>query len=100
LLNGVFGTICVGLFSHPDRLFRSANPEHVAGLFYGGGAKQLVTQLTGVVACGVYVLIVAAAAWLILKATMGIRVSPQEEQEGLDIGEHGNQAYYGFLFSE
>ena len=50
LLNGVFGTICVGLFATPDRLARAGNPAAVAGLFYGGGTQQLITQLTGVAA--------------------------------------------------
>jgi Amt family ammonium transporter len=98
LLNGVFGTLCVGLFSEPGRIGRSGNAEHKAGLFYGGGAEQFIDQLIGVLACGAYVMVVAGAAWLILKLTMGIRVSAEEEHEGLDIGEHGNQAYYGFMF--
>jgi Amt family ammonium transporter len=97
LLNGVFGTICVGLFSHPDKIGRAGNSAFQAGLLYGGGAKQLITQLTGVAACAGYVLLVSAVAWLVLKATMGIRVSAQEEQEGLDIGEHGNEAYPNFV---
>ena len=41
-------------------------------------------------------MVVAAVAWLVLKSTVGIRVSAEEEHEGLDIGEHGNRAYYGF----
>ncbi|MBI1347841.1 ammonium transporter [bacterium] len=100
LLNGVFGTLCVGLFSHPDRIARSANPEHVAGLFYGGGAKQLITQAIGVAACAGYVLVVASVAWLLLKFTTGIRVTAEEEVGGLDHGEHGNEAYHGFQFTE
>jgi Amt family ammonium transporter len=98
LLNGVFGTLCVGLFSHPDRIGRSANDAHVAGLFYGGGMEQLITQAIGVLACGAYVLVVAGAAWFLLKFTMGIRVHAEEEHSGLDLAEHGNQAYYGFQF--
>jgi Amt family ammonium transporter len=96
LVNGVFGTLCVGLFSTQDRLYRSANPEHVAGLFYGGGSKQVITQLIGIGACAAYVLVVSAIAWVVLKGTVGIRVSKEEEIEGLDHGEHGNDAYYGF----
>jgi Amt family ammonium transporter len=46
------------------------------------------------------VLVVASIAWLVLKATIGIRVSAEEEHEGLDIGEHGNRAYYGFVSSD
>jgi Amt family ammonium transporter len=96
LLNGVFGTLCVGLFSHPDKLARSANAEHKAGLFWGGGMDQLITQATGVVAVAGYVLAVSAVAWIVIKVTMGLRVSPEEEKEGLDHGEHGNEAYHGF----
>lgn len=98
LLNGVFGTLCVGLFSEPGRIGRSGNAEHKAGLFYGGGAEQFIDQLIGVLACGAYVLVVAAAAWIILKVVMGIRVTEAEEIEGLDVAEHGNQAYFGFQF--
>jgi Amt family ammonium transporter len=97
LLNGVFGTIAVGLFATPDRLARAGNPAAVAGLFYGGGAQQLITQLTGVAACAVFVLVTSAITWLVLKYTMGIRVSPEEEMTGLDIGEHGNEAYPNFV---
>jgi Amt family ammonium transporter len=97
LLNGVFGTICVGLFATPDRLVRAGNDAAKAGLFYGGGADQLITQLIGVAACAVYVLIAVSLAWLILKATVGIRVSRDEEIEGLDVGEHGNDAYPNFV---
>jgi Amt family ammonium transporter len=99
LLNGVFGTICVGLFATPDRLARAGNPKAVAGLFYGGGAQQLITQLTGVAACAAFVLVTSTIAWTVLKYTMGIRVSPEEEREGLDIGEHGNEAYPNFVKS-
>ncbi len=98
LLNGVFGTLCVGLFAHPDRIGRAANPEATAGLFYKGGFHQLITQLIGVLACAGYVLAVSLIAWIILKAVVGIRVSPEEEIEGLDYGEHGNEAYHGFQF--
>ncbi len=99
LLNGIFGTLCVGLFATPDRIGRSGNPAAKAGLFYGGGLDQLITQLTGVLACAVYVVVVSAAAWMLLRATMGIRVSPEEEREGLDLGEHGNEAYPYFVTS-
>lgn len=101
LLNGVFGTICVGLFATPDRITRAGNPAAKAGLFYAGsdGAQQLITQLIGIAACAGYVMVVSLVAWMILKATVGIRVSPEEEFEGLDHGEHGNEAYHGFQFA-
>jgi ammonium transporter, Amt family len=97
LVNGVFGTLCVGIFGHPELIGRSANTAHTAGLFYGGGTGQLITQLIGVGATAAYVLVVASVAWLMLKFTVGIRVSREEEIEGLDIGEHGNDAYHGFV---
>jgi Amt family ammonium transporter len=68
-----------------------------AGLFFGGGTKQLVAQLVGVLAVGAYVVPVSAIAWMLIKATVGLRVSAAEEIEGLDIGEHGNEAYHGFV---
>jgi Amt family ammonium transporter len=111
LVNGVFGTLCVGLFSHPDLIARSANPEHKWGLWYalfppegasafqGNPFAQLITQFVGVISCALYVAAVAALAWLIIKATAGMRVSREEELEGLDIGEHGNEAYHGFVLT-
>lgn len=85
LVNGVFGTLAVGLF-HTD-----------GGLFLGGGAGRLMTQLTGVAAVGVATFALSAVAWYILKVTIGIRVSAAEEADGLDIGEHGMDAYPGFV---
>ena len=66
------------------------------GLFFGGGFKLLIAQLIGVVAVGAFTFVVALIAWLALKATMGIRVSREEEIRGLDLGEHGMEAYAGF----
>jgi len=97
LLNGVFGTFCVGLFATPDRIARAGNPAAKAGLFYGGGTDQLIAQVIGIVSCAAYVLALSAIAWLVLKYTIGIRVSREEEMEGLDIGEHGNSAYPNFV---
>jgi Amt family ammonium transporter len=99
LINGVFGTLCVGIFSDPVRLHgRTLNDalKGRGGILYTGKADQLMVQLTGVVACCVYVVIVSAVVWLALKYTIGIRVKPEEEIEGLDMGEHGNVAYHGF----
>ncbi len=92
LVNGIFGTICVGLFAK-DGITGTATGN---GLFYGGGFKLLGAQLAGVVTVGLFVFITAIVSWAILKAVMGIRVSREEELRGLDIGEHGNEAYAGF----
>jgi Amt family ammonium transporter len=91
LVNGVFGTICVGLFCMKEMI-----PSKENGLFIDGSTTQLIAQLKGVVGCAVYVFPVALVVWLIIKFTIGMRVSREEELEGLDVGEHGNEAYYGF----
>jgi Amt family ammonium transporter len=97
LVNGVFGTLCIGLFSHPDLISRGAGLK--AGVLYGGGMDQLIVQLTGVAATAAYVIVVSAICWLAIKATLGLRVSREEELEGLDHGEHGNEAYHGFVMT-
>jgi Amt family ammonium transporter len=92
LANGIFGTICVGLFAQ-DQFIPNTTGN---GLFFGGGTTLLVAQLTGVAAVGAFTFIVSYAVWYLLKITMGIRVSEKEEVEGLDIGEHGMEAYPDF----
>jgi len=67
------------------------------GLFFGGGTKQLIAQLVGVLMVGAYVVPVSAICWLLIKAVVGLRVGAHEEVGGLDIGEHGNEAYHGFV---
>jgi Amt family ammonium transporter len=94
LLNGVFGTLAVGLWADPS-VAPVAGPP--AGLFAGGGLTPFLTQLLGVVAAGGYTFVIALGAWGILKATMGLRVTAEEELEGLDIGEHGMTAYPDFV---
>ena len=92
LFNGVFGTICVGLFA-VDKITGAATGN---GLFYGGGATLLMAQLKGIVAVGAYTMVVSFVFWYVIKAVFGLRVSKEEEEEGLDIGEHGQVAYPNF----
>ncbi len=92
LVNGIFGTLCVGLFAQ-NKIVGIATGN---GLFYGGGTKLLMSQLSGVLAVALFTFIISLVLWLILKYAMGIRVSLKEEIEGLDIGEHGNSAYPEF----
>src|SRR3972149_1244962 len=89
LVNGVWGTFSLGLFA--------ADIGGIKGLFYGGGTAQLFAQIKGIVAVGVYVVVVSLICWSVIKAVMGLRVGAEEESEGLDIGEHGMQAYPDFL---
>lgn len=90
---GVFGTLCVGLFAQEGVTTLSTRN----GLFYGGGAGLLGTQLLGIAAVGAFVFAASLVLWWVLKKTMGIRVTREEEIAGLDIGEHGNHAYPDFV---
>jgi Amt family ammonium transporter len=84
---GAFGTICVGLFATEDTDFWQQ------GLFYGGGTSQLVSQVIGVVAIAAFVAVTAGILFMVLKATVGLRVSEEEELAGLDVLEHGAPGY-------
>jgi len=92
LVNGIFGTLAVGLFAQ-DKITGTATGN---GLFFGGGFKLLAAQATGVVAVGAFTFVVAFAAWYVIEQVMGLRVSPEEEIAGLDLGEHGTKAYPDF----
>jgi Amt family ammonium transporter len=89
-INGIWGTVAVGIFGQ-EALGLSNN-----GLVYAGGLTQLGIQILGVSAT---VIFIAAAMGLIFKVidlTIGLRVSREEELRGLDIGEHGLESYAGF----
>ena len=88
---GALGTLAVGLFASP-RLVEAAGVG-TEGLFYGGGFSQLGVQALGVVAVGAWALGASALVFALIKATVGLRVTPEEEIEGLDIGEHGMFGY-------
>jgi Amt family ammonium transporter len=92
LVNGVFGTLAVGLFAQ-DKITGTATGN---GLFFGGGFKLLAAQAAGVVAVGIFTFIVAFVVWYVIKMVMGLRVSIEEEIAGLDLGEHGTKAYPDF----
>ncbi len=92
LVCGMFGTLALGLFAQ-DQFMPGTTGN---GLLYGGGAKLFVAQLAGVIGVGLFTFCTALIGWGLLKATVGIRVSPEEEMEGLDIGEHGITAYPEF----
>ncbi len=91
--NGLLGTICVGLFA--------CGTETVAtkGLFYGGGFSFLGIQLLGLLIIGLWTAVTMTITFLIIKNTLGLRVSEEEEIRGLDVMEHGlESAYAGFNF--
>ena len=99
-LNGIWGTIAVGLFataSAPGYSIANAAGEQITGLFYGGGFELLGLQLTGFASVAVWTAITITVTFLIIKATIGIRASREEEIIGLDATEHGlPSAYAGF----
>jgi len=77
LVCGIWGTLATGIWGTYDN-------------------ASVVTQLIGIAAYGAFCFVIAASLFLILKATLGIRVPEDEELRGLDIGEHGMEAYSGF----
>jgi ammonium transporter, Amt family len=88
LVNGVFGTLAVGLFGVKDL---GGLPK--GGLFTGGGTEQLLIQAKGVLAVGAFTFVAAYVVWYAIKLAMGVRVSAQDEASGLDIAEIGMEAY-------
>ncbi len=78
---GALGTLLVGLFATDG------------GLFYGGGASLLISQFIGVISIGAWAFGTGLILFQVLKATVGLRVTEQEEREGLDIHEHGQSSY-------
>jgi Amt family ammonium transporter len=83
-VNGVWGTLAAGLFNMDT------------GLFYGGGFKQLGVQALGAATAFVWAFGLGLVLFFAIKATIGLRVTPEEEAKGLDLGEHGMEAYSGF----
>ncbi|HZG41290.1 MAG TPA: ammonium transporter [Nodosilinea sp.] len=97
LVCGIWGTLAVGLFANPNNFTQGGDAEAISGLFYGGGIGQLGAQILGILSIGLFTVVISSIFWLILKSVLGLRVSAEEEMKGLDIGEHGMEAYSGFL---
>jgi Amt family ammonium transporter len=88
LVNGIWGTLSVGLFATANAPGGGAN-----GLFNGGGFESLKVQVIGIVAVSAFTLAITLVGWGLIKATMGLRVSEAEEIQGLDLSEMGMEAY-------
>ena len=99
-LNGIWGTLAVGLFatpSAPGYAVANAAGDTLSGLFYGGGFELLGLQGLGIVSVAAWTAVTITITFLIIKATAGLRVSREEEIVGLDATEHGlPSAYAGF----
>ena len=89
LVNGIWGTLAVGVFAHPEMYDIGPFP----GVLFKGELNQLLVQLIGVLAVGVATILFSGIFWLLLKTLFGLRVSKKEEEIGLDLGEHGMEAY-------
>ena len=100
MLNGIWGTIAVGLFATSSAPgFAVAGIKE--GLFYGGGFEQLGLQFIGLFATAAWTVVTITITFLVLKHTVGLRVSEEEEIVGLDACEHGlPSAYAGFGISD
>ncbi len=91
LMNGIWGTLALGLFAS------IAGNTGTVGLFYGGGITLFVSQLVGVLSVGGWTVACSFVMFLAIKAVIGLRVSAEEEEAGLDVGEHGASAYPDIL---
>lgn len=103
-LNGIWGTLAVGLFATntaPGYSIADAAGNELVGLFYGGGFTLLGLQITGVASVLAWTAVTITIAFAIIKAIFGLRVSEEEEIMGLDITEHGlPSAYAGFAMMD
>ncbi len=99
---GAWGTLAVGLFGQRsiDVQYWSEDTAIKDGLFFGGGFEQLGVQAIGVATVFAFVFIGMFIIFYLIKSTVGLRVSDEEQIQGLDIGEHGNTAYGDFVIEE
>ena len=99
-MNGIWGTIAVGLFSTdtvPGYSLANAEGEKLLGLFYGGGSELLGIQFLGMISTAAFTAVTITIAFSIIRAIFGLRASAEEEITGLDVTEHGlTSAYAGF----
>lgn len=102
-LNGIWGTLAVGLFATdkaPGYSIADASGQTLTGLFYGGGFKLLGIQLLGFAAVALWTAVTMTIVFFVIKKIFGLRASREEEIAGLDATEHGLQtAYAGFAMS-
>ena len=96
-INGIWGTLAVGLFATntaPGYSIVNAAGQEIQGLFYGGGLELMALQIAGVVAVGLWTAVTITITFLVIKATIGLRVDADEEMAGLDSVEHGLPSAY------
>ena len=98
LVAGIWGTLAVGLFANPNNLLQKGIDNPISGLLYGGRLNQLIAQFVGIAAVGAFVTVFSICAWFLIKLVFGLRVPLKAEIDGLDISEHGMEAYNGFVY--
>lgn len=101
-LNGIWGTIAVGLFATdtaPGYSIADASGKKLVGLFYGGGFELLGLQLLGFALVALWTAVTITITFILIRKSVGLRASEEEETLGLDVTEHGlASAYAGFAF--
>ncbi len=96
--NGMWGTLSVGLFATGNGQDLGHGGENVVGLFYGGGFAQLGIQTLGVLAVAAWTIVTMIIVFQVIKHTVGLRATKDEEMKGLDVTEHGLvNAYADFM---
>ena len=99
-MNGIWGTLAVGLFATdtaPGYSIANASGKTLTGVFYGGGFELLGLQLVGFISVAAWTAVTITVTFLVIKAIVGLRVDREEEILGLDVTEHGlPSAYAGF----
>lgn len=98
-IGGIWGALALGLFSSGNHIIYQNISYPKAGLFFGGSFEQLLYQLVGIFFIVLWSFTVSLITWVILKRLVGVRVSQKAEVDGLDLGEHGMEAYPGFISS-
>ncbi|MCH7699295.1 MAG: ammonium transporter [Chloroflexi bacterium] len=93
---GIWGVLSVGLFASQSGIAQAYVASDQYGLLLGGGVQQLGIQALGVVVIAGWTMATSGLLFTIIKYTVGLRVSPEEEERGLDLGEHGVEAYPDF----
>ncbi len=89
LVGGIMGTLLIGLFGTPT----GGNPTAQKGLFYGGGLTLLGRQVVAALAVMAFSFVVSYVIAMVLDKTIGMRISPEDEESGIDLAEHGETAY-------
>ena len=89
MMNGIWGTLAVGLFATTN-----APDSEINGLFYGGGFRQLGLQVLAVISVAAWTAVTITITFFVIKKTIGLRASVEEETRGLDVTEHGLVSSY------